>query len=95
MNVKPECGGLWQVMVDQAQAFKVHGVALKGKLTCGENVADLGGLKLAYGRWVDCVTAQLPSPNRFRRQGSSSRGVIQYPPALSPLVAAMLQRVGQ
>ena len=28
--------------------FKVHDVALNGKLTCGENTADLGGLKLAY-----------------------------------------------
>ena len=26
----------------------VHGQNLKGKLTCGENIADLGGLKLSY-----------------------------------------------
>jgi hypothetical protein len=31
----------------QAEQFQVHGVNLKGKLTCGENIADLGGLKLA------------------------------------------------
>ena len=36
------------VMVKQAEAFTVHGVNLKGKLTCGENIADLGGLRLAY-----------------------------------------------
>ena len=35
-------------MVAQAAAFQVHGVALNGELTCGENTADLGGLRLAY-----------------------------------------------
>ena len=35
------------VMIKQAESFQVHGVALKGKLTQGENIADLGGLKLA------------------------------------------------
>jgi putative endopeptidase len=37
-----------EVMVQQASAFEVHGAALQGKLTCGENIADLGGLRLAY-----------------------------------------------
>lgn len=36
-----------EVMVKQANAIEVHGQSLKGKLTCGENIADLGGLRLA------------------------------------------------
>lgn len=43
-----EYEGRVEVMVKQAEQFEVHGVNLKGKLTCGENIADLGGLKLAY-----------------------------------------------
>lgn len=37
-----------EVMVNQANQFQVHGQSVKGKLTCGENIADLGGLNLAY-----------------------------------------------
>ena len=36
-----------EVMVEQANSFEVHGQAVKGKLTSGENIADLGGLRLA------------------------------------------------
>jgi len=35
------------VMVEQAGEFEVQGQKLKGKLTAGENLADLGGLKLS------------------------------------------------
>ena len=34
-------------MVDQANAFQVHGKSVQGKLTSGENIADLGGLRLS------------------------------------------------
>lgn len=47
----PEDGAEYEeradVMVKQAEQFQVYGVNLKGKLTCGENIADLGGLKLS------------------------------------------------
>jgi putative endopeptidase len=46
-----------EVMVTQAEAFSVHGVSLKGKLTCGENIADLGGLKLAYKALMKVLVA--------------------------------------
>jgi putative endopeptidase len=36
-----------EVMVDQANQFEVHGQRVQGKLTSGENIADLGGLRLA------------------------------------------------
>jgi putative endopeptidase len=35
------------VMVQQANEYAVHGQHVQGKLTCGENIADLGGLRLA------------------------------------------------
>ena len=35
------------MMVLQAEKFEVYGMKLNGKLTCGENIADLGGVKLA------------------------------------------------
>ena len=46
------------VMVKQAESFQVHGVNLKGKLTCGENIADLGGLKLALRALITSGGAQ-------------------------------------
>ena len=36
------------VMIDQAAQFEVHGKKLNGKLTCGENVADIGGVGLSF-----------------------------------------------
>ena len=43
-------------IVRQAESFQVHGIPLKGKLTCGENIADLGGVRLALR-----ALSQLPS----------------------------------
>ena len=47
-----------QCMVDQYDAIEaVPGVHLNGKLTLGENLADLGGLWLAWEAWQDKAQA--------------------------------------
>ena len=48
-----------QCMVDQYDAIEaVPGIHLNGKLTLGENLADLGGLWLAWLAWQDKVQAE-------------------------------------
>jgi putative endopeptidase len=48
-----------QCMVDQYDAIEaVPGVHLNGKLTLGENLADLGGLWLAWVAWQDKAEAE-------------------------------------
>lgn len=42
-----------EVMVEQANKFEVHGQTVKGKLTSGENIADLGGLRLALSGLIN------------------------------------------
>ncbi len=37
-----------KVIVDQFNGYKVHGKSVNGELTQGENIADLGGVKIAY-----------------------------------------------
>ena len=41
---------------------EVHGKPLNGKLTCGENIADLGGLKLAYKALVKAGGKEAAAP---------------------------------
>lgn len=45
-----------KVMVTQASSFEVHGQAVKGELTSGENIADLGGLRLSLRAMVKSKT---------------------------------------
>ena len=64
------------VMVQQAEEFEVHGMKLKGKLTCGENIADLGGLKLAHRALEKMVGSDqmdvLPAKNSSTEHNFSS-----------------------
>jgi putative endopeptidase len=50
-------------VVDQYARYEaVPGVKLNGKLTAGENIADIGGVKLAYQAYQIWKAAQKPPP---------------------------------
>ena len=63
-----------QCMVDQYDAIEaVPGVHLNGKLTLGENLADLGGLWLAWLAWEDKAQAVHLGHERQNREGYHAR----------------------
>lgn len=45
-----------ELVVAQAEEHQVHGINLKGKLTAGENLADLGGLRLSLRAFKKTLT---------------------------------------
>src|SRR5262249_16984047 len=50
-------------VIDQYAAYEaVPGVKLNGALTAGENIADIGGVKLGFKAYQDWRAAQAPRP---------------------------------
>jgi len=51
-----------EVLVDQFDAYEVlDGLQVNGRLTLGENIADLGGLKIAHDALLEALAAGEPS----------------------------------
>ena len=67
----------------RASAWQVHEKPLNGKLTCGENIADLGGLKLAYRALRKLLSASEVTPliNGFTPEQRFFLAWAQVPPA--------------
>jgi putative endopeptidase len=55
-------------MIAQAEKFEVYGIKLNGKLTNGENIADLGGLRLSYRALCKSLPENSPLINGFSPQ---------------------------
>ncbi len=54
-------------VVLQYDAFEVEpGLPVNGKLTAGENIADIGGLKIAYSAWQKALS-RMPAKDRDRK----------------------------
>ncbi len=54
-------------IVSQFDAYEIEpGVHVNGKLTAGENIADLGGVKIAYAAWQRAL-ARLPARDREKK----------------------------
>jgi len=56
------------VMVAQSETFMVEGKPLNGKLCAGENIADLGGLSLAFAALTASDAKDSPRVNGFTPQ---------------------------
>ena len=56
------------VMIAQAENFEVYGIKLNGKLTNGENIADLGGLRLSFRALCKSLPENPPLINGFTPQ---------------------------
>ena len=66
------------MMIQQAEKFEVYGMKLNGKLTCGENIADLGGVKLALRALKKYLesTATIQSLSSSSSSSSSSTTIV-------------------
>lgn len=51
-----------QCVVDQFDSWEIAGVKVNGKLTLGENIADLGGLKVTHSAYMEWVAANGEEP---------------------------------
>lgn len=49
-------------VVTQYNAYQVEGLAINGQQTLGENLADIGGVKIAYEAWKLASRGKAPQP---------------------------------
>lgn len=54
-----------KLVVDQYSAYKVlDSVPINGRLTLGENIADIDGLRISYHAWQRSLEGQEPAPKK-------------------------------
>ena len=71
-----------KILDDQFSGFQLYGVNVKGQLTMGENIADIGGVKLAYAGLLSKITKETGSAENINK--AVNRNSSDYKEKYSP-----------